>query len=200
MLFTFFILITLWIAGSSIGLSTTVAALIGLSGLILSGVLKWKDIIEEKSAWDTFFWFAALVTMAGFLNKLGLTTWFSSFVVTHVEGYSWPMGFVILSILYYYSHYFFASNLAHIGAMYAPFVLVAIALGVPKELAALSFAFFSSLFGGLTHYGCGPAPIMFGSGYVSIGSWWKIGFMASVVNIFIWLVFGGLWWKVLGLW
>jgi divalent anion:Na+ symporter, DASS family len=31
----------------------------------------------ETGAWDTLVWFAALVMMAGFRNKLGVVTWFS---------------------------------------------------------------------------------------------------------------------------
>ena len=30
--------------------------------------------------------------------------------------------------------------------------------------------------------------------------WWKHGLLISVLNIVIWLVVGGLWWKILGLW
>jgi DASS family divalent anion:Na+ symporter len=84
--------------------------------------------------------------------------------------------------------------------MYAPLLIVAIALGTPPELAVLTLAFFSNLFAGLTHYGSGPAPILFGMGYCSVATWWRMGFIISVVNIGIWLIVGGLWWKVLGLW
>jgi len=52
----------------------------------------------------------------------------------------------------------------------------------------------------MTHYGTGPAPVFFGSGFVKMSSWWKFGFLLSIVNIVIWLGIGGLWWKVLGLW
>ncbi|MBI2348061.1 MAG: anion permease, partial [Deltaproteobacteria bacterium] len=48
--------------------------------------------------------------------------------------------------------------------------------------------------------GTGPAPMYFGSGYVTMGAWWGLGLLVSVVNIVVWLVVGGLWWKVLGLW
>jgi DASS family divalent anion:Na+ symporter len=200
MLGTFVLLIALWIAGPHIGLKATVAAMVGLGVLLLTGILKWKDILEEQGAWDTFIWFATLVTLSSFLNKFGLTTWFGQWVVSHVQGFEWVVGFLAVSLIYFYSHYFFASNVAHIGAMYAPLLIVAIALGTPPELAALILAFFSSLFGGLTHYGSGPAPILFGTGYLSVGEWWKMGFISSVVNILIWVVAGGLWWKVLGLW
>jgi DASS family divalent anion:Na+ symporter len=197
---TFLLLVILWIFGAQIGMKATVAAMIGLAILLITGILKWKDVIEEHAAWDTFIWFSTLVTLSNYLNKFGLMTWFSQFVVGHVSGMEWVIGFVLIALIYFYSHYFFASNVAHIGAMYAPLLLVSIALGTPVELAALTLAFFSNLFGGLTHYGSGPAPILFGTGFLSVGEWWKISFICSVFNISIWLILGGLWWKVLGLW
>lgn len=196
----FFSLLVLWILGSHLGLSATGAALIGLSLLLLTGILKGKDLAEEPGAWDTFIWFASLVTLATYLNKLGVATWFSEWVVAHVQGWDWKSGFLLISLVYFYSHYFFASNVAHIGAMYVPLLIVSIALGTPGQLAALILAFFSSLFGGLTHYGCGPAPILFGTGTVSVGEWWKVGGALSVFYFLIWTVVGGLWWKFLGLW
>lgn len=200
MLGTFLLLLILWIFGCSFGIKPTTAAMVGLLVLLLSGVLKWKDILEETSAWDTFVWFATLVTLSSFLNKFGLTTWFSGWVVAHLSGFPWLLGLFLVGLIYFYSHYFFASNVAHIGAMYAPFLIVAIALGTPPELAALILAFFSSLFGGLTHYSSGPAPVLFGTGYISVGTWWRMGFITSVINIVIWTLFGGLWWKLIALW
>jgi DASS family divalent anion:Na+ symporter len=197
---TFILLVVLWIIGPHIGLKATIAAMVGLVLLLLSGILKWKDVIEETGAWDTFIWFATLVTLSSFLNKFGLTTWFSQWVVTHISGFEWIVGFILVALIYFYTHYFFASNVAHIGAMYAPLLIVAVALGTPPELAALTLAFFSNLVGGLTHNGSGPAPIFFGTGYVSVTTWWKMGFIVSLVNIGIWMVVGGLWWKILGLW
>jgi DASS family divalent anion:Na+ symporter len=197
---TFFLLITLWISGASIGVSATAAAMIGLSIFFLTGILSWKEILEEHTAWDTFIWFSTLVTLATFLNKLGFTSWFSQWVVSQTEGFNWIIGFSFVSLLYFYSHYFFASSVAHICAMYAPFLIVAIALGTPPELAALILAFYSSLFGGLTHYSSGPAPIFFGTGTVPIGQWWKMGAIVGTLNVMIWMFFGGLWWKILGLW
>lgn len=200
MLGCFFLLIVLWVAGPYIGVKATIAAMIGLAVLLLTGIIQWKEVLEEQGAWDTFIWFATLITLASYLNKLGFTTWFSEYVVRQVGGLEWTAGFLIVSLIYFYSHYFFASCVAHIGAMYAPLLIVSIALGTPPELAALTLGFFSSLMGTLTHYGSGQAPILFGTGYLTTGQWWKMGFVSSLVNIGIWLIFGGLWWKVLGLW
>ena len=145
-------------------------------------------------------WFAALVMMATQLNTLGLIPWFGDTMANAVGSMGWVAAFLLLAIVYFYSHYLFASCTAHVSAMYAAFLVVSIAVGTPPLLAALVLAFFSNLFSGMTHYGTGPAPVLFGSGYVDIGTWWKLGGLISVVNILIWLVVGGAWWKVLGLW
>lgn len=195
----FAVLIFLWISGAWLKMSVTTAALLGFSFLLLTKVLSWEEIINEKPAWDTLIWFSTLIMMAAFLNKFGLTTWFSQYIVGHLQGLDWKWGFFALSFIYFFSHYFFASNVAHIGAMFAPFFFLSVALGAPPMLAALIFCFFSNLFGGLTHYGCAPAPILFGAGYVKIADWWKFGLVFGVLNFVIWMFLGGAWWKLLQL-
>ena len=195
------VLLGLWIFAKQLGdLNATTAALIGLSLLLVLGVLGWDDIKNETGAWDTLVWFAALVMMAGFLNKLGMIPWFSKAIGASMGGHGWVFAFLVLALVYFYSHYFFASNTAHVASMYAAFLGVSIAAGAPPVLAALVLAFFSNLFAGMTHYGTGPAPVLFGTGYVELGTWWRMGLLISVVNIVIWVGIGGLWWKFLGLW
>ena len=77
---------------------------------------------------------------------------------------------------------------------------VALAVGTPPLLAALALGYFSNLFSSMTHYGTGPAPVLFGSGYVEISDWWKLGLVVSIVNIAIWILIGGAWWRLLGFW
>ncbi|KGR84276.1 anion permease [Lysinibacillus odysseyi] len=196
----FILLLVLWIFGSNFHLDATVTAFIGLSLLLLTQVLTWNDIKQEQGAWDTLIWFSVLVMMAMFLNSTGLIPWFSDKVQGFIGGTSWMLALVILVIVYFYSHYFFASNTAHVSAMYGAFLSVLVAAGAPPMVSALILAFFSNLFGCLTNYGSGPAPVFFGAGYVTQEKWWGIGFVISIVHIVIWLGIGGLWWKVLGLW
>ena len=201
MLGVFVMLLVLWIFAKQLGdINATTSALAGLAVLLLTGVLNWDDIKAETGAWDTLVWFAALVMMASFLNKLGMVPWFSKTMGGMVAGHGWLFAFLVLALVYFYSHYFFASNTAHVASMYAAFLGVSIVAGAPPVLAALVLAFFSNLFAGMTHYGTGPAPVLFGTGYVELGTWWRMGLLISVVNIVIWVGVGGLWWKVLGLW
>lgn len=186
--------------GPAYELNATTTAWIGLSLLMLSGVLEWEDILKAKSAWDTLVWFSALVMMATFLGKLGLVGWFSLTIQTGITslGLGWVSGTVILVLIYFYSHYFFASTTAHITAMFAAFFVAGMALGAPPMLLALVLAFSSSLMMSLTHYGTGTAPIIFGSGYTTLNEWWVAGGVMSVVNLLILAVVGSVWWRVLG--
>ncbi|MDQ0200645.1 anion permease [Neobacillus ginsengisoli] len=200
MIGVFLLILSLWIFGTSLNINATTTAFIGLGMLLLTQVLSWSDIKKEEGAWDTLIWFSVLVMMATFLNQLGMIPWFSSTMKGAVSGMPWVWALVILSIVYFYSHYFFASNTAHVSAMFAAFLTVVIAAGAPPLVAALILAFFSNLFGCMTHYGCGPAPVFFGSGYVTQNKWWSLGFLISIIHIVVWIGIGGLWWKLLGLW
>lgn len=199
MTIVFLVMLTVWVVGESYGIPTTSAGLFGVCVLLLTGILSWKDILEEHEAWSTVIWLSILIMMSGFLEKFGLTTWFSQVIGNLFTGHHSIIGLYGLAIVYFYSHYFFASNTAHIGAMYGAFLSVAIAMGAPPIISALLLGFFSTLFSSMTHYSTGSAPIYFGTGYVQVGDWWIYGFIISLVNIAIWLGIGYLWWSFLGL-
>lgn len=193
-------LVGLWIFGGQIGVHSTTAAMLGVSVLLLTGVLKWSELLDEKGAWATLVWFGALLTLAKYLNTFGVVAYFSSVISGAVVGLDWRLAFGILCILYFYSHYIFASSIAHVSAMFTAFFTVAVMMGAPPILVILILAYFSSLYGGLTHYGIGSAPILYASGFVDVGEWWKVGLLVSVVNIPIFIFVGGAWWKYLGYW
>ena len=190
----------LWATSQYNNINATVVALLGVSVMLVTGVLAWKDVTAESSAWDTMIWMGTLICLAGLLNSTGFIKWFANIVSGAISGVSWMAALLILLILYFYSHYAFASLSAHVTAMFPALAPVAVAAGAPPLLTALTMGFFSNLCASITHYSTGPAPIYFGAGYVDQGKWWKNGFIVSVANIIIWLVVGGIWWKVLGIW
>ena len=199
MVATFFILLILWILGGLVSIDATTTAFIGLSILLLGSVLTWEDVKSEKAAWDTMVWFAALVMMASNLNTLGFIGWFSAWIKSYIASLSWTAAFPIIIVVYFYSHYLFASATAHVAAMYAALLGVGVSLGIPPYLLAYMLAFIGSVFGTLTHYGHGPAPVLFGSGYVTVKEWWTVGAVLSIAFILIWMGVGGAWLKILGL-
>ena len=251
----FAVTVALWIGGGSIGVNSVAAATVGLAVLLVTGVVSWKECLNNNAAWDTLTWFAALIAMAAYLNKFGFIPWLSKSVVevreelffcvlfcvcfvlscvlsvcifclttpiqpTHNPpkqktntttknnqkvvsglGLTWQPAFGIILAVYFYSHYFFASGAAHIGAMYTAFLAVAKACGTPGMLAALALAQVSNLMGCLTTYGIGSAPPYFGAGYVPQAKWLQLGALMSVYYLAVWVGIGGLvWWRFLGIW
>ncbi|AIF81022.1 2-oxoglutarate/malate transporter [endosymbiont of Acanthamoeba sp. UWC8] len=200
MLLTFVLLITLWILDYRVGFNATTTALLGFCILIISGVLSWNDALSEKGAWDTLTWFGTLVMMSGFLKEFGIMAWIGGQIEHLVAGKGMMLTIVVIGLLYFYVHYFFASITAKITVLYSTFLMLLISAGVPKLVSALALAYFSSLAAGLTHYGISSAPVFFGAGYFNTKTWWKVGFLVSLVNLAVWATIGSAWWYALGWW
>lgn len=191
----------LWASSSLTHMDATGVGMLAVMILILTKVLTWQDILQEKGAWNTMFWMGALIALAGALSSSGFIGAVAEMTGAAIQsaGLSWGMAFILFILIYVYSHYAFASISAHIGAMYAAFLAVAVSVGATAMLAAIVFGAFSNLMSSLTHYGGGPAPILYGAGYVPQGTWWKVGFIVTTTNIVIWLGIGLPWWHLLGL-
>ena len=196
----FFSILSLWVFGKNFGINNATAGLLGLTLLIFCGILSWKECLKESVAWETLLWMGFLLSFGNQLKALGFFSWFASFITSFTGECHWIIGFSVISLIYFYSHYFFASNIAHLSAMFFALLTAAIEMGTPPIVAACALSFLSSLFGGLTHYGCGPAPLFFSCGYISLKKWWQVGFVVGTINFIIWIFGGMLWWKVIGLW
>ena len=189
-----------WVTSPWHGINNTFVALTGVCAILLSKVLTWEDLLAERKAWDALVWFATLLMLSEALNEAGVVKFFSNALFHSMSGWSWGAVLVGLVAAYLYIHYSFASMTAHIMALYPGFLGAALAGGVPPLLAALPLAYFSNLDAGLTHYGTGSAPVYFGAGYVGQGTWWRLGFLISLLNMVIWIGVGMLWWKLVGIW
>ena len=193
--------IVLWTTQEHLhSIDPAIIALAGIGFLLLTKVITWTELMSERNAWSTFIWYGGLVNMAGALAESGLPKFFARSVAQYTTGMTWVAALVILLLIYFYVHYAFASVTAHALAMYVPFLLVTIAAGAPAGLAVLFLSFFATLSASLTHFGTTPGPIYFGTGYAKQGTWWKIGFATSIINIAIWSTIGLAWWKLLGWW
>jgi DASS family divalent anion:Na+ symporter len=189
-----------WVTSPWHGLHNAFVALAGVSAILLSRVLTWDDLLHETKAWDALIWFAGLLMMADALLDSGVIKIISGAVFAHMTGWPWPVAAAVLACTYLYVHYGFASMTAHVTALYPGFLAAGLVAGAPPLLMALLLAYFSNLDAAMTHYGTGSAPVYFGAGYVSQTTWWRLGFLISLVNLIIWLGVGSLWWKLLGMW
>ena len=187
MMGTFGLLLVLWanvpamLLGPAFTLEPAVVAFVGLFVLIITGTIDWDDVLSEKSAWDTLVWFGALVMLAEQLNKIGVIAWFSNGMKGAIvaSGMGWPPMAAILVLAFVFSHYLFASTTAHISAMLLAFLGVGAQLIPPAYVVPfmLMMTAGSAIMMTLTHYATGTSPIIFGSSYVTMGNWWRVGFV-----------------------
>lgn len=142
--------------------------------------------------------------MAEQLNKLGVVGWFTEAMKGAIiaSGMGWKAIAGVLVLAFVFSHYLFASTTAHISAMLLAFLGVG-ALLIPPDYVIpfmLMMTASSAIMMTLTHYATGTSPIIFGSGYVSLGAWWRIGLIMCLLELLIFALVGSTWWKVLGFW
>jgi DASS family divalent anion:Na+ symporter len=196
----FLVLLLLWGWGKQLwGIESVTTGLLGIVLMVIAGVLTWQDIIQEQKTWDIFIWFSILLMMATFLSDFGLIDWATNEVGSAIQNLWWQLAFACLTIVYFYSGYFFASKAALASTTYPAFLSVAISLGVSPTYAALVLAFLVNLSGCLTHYATAEAPIYYSAGYVDATTWCRLGFFLSLAYLFIWTIIGGCWWQILGL-
>jgi L-tartrate/succinate antiporter len=185
--------LALWIFGGPFINATTVA-LVVICLMLVTGVMTWEDMISNKAAWNTLAWFATLVALAGGLNKVGFVKWFADGVASGMVGYAPFTAMVVLVLVFFFTHYLFASVTAHVTA------LLPVMLAVGSTIPGLDMAQFSLLLcltlgimGMLTPYATGPSPVYYGSGYLPAKDYWVLGGIFGVIFIAAFLIVGLPW-------
>lgn len=196
----FVMTLVLWMLSSIIGIDATLVAFLAIAILLVTGVLSVKDLLAESGAWNVLIWLSVLVFMAANLTKFGFIKWMSTSIQHGLHGVSWMVVLAILIVVLFYSHYLFASATAHVTAMYAPFLAVALSAGAPPMLAAMLLATTTAIMASTTHYANGPASVLAGSGYVTQSEWWKMNFILGIFYLLVFTIVGGLWMKIIGMW
>ena len=190
--------LALWIFGGDVINATTVA-LVVISLMLLTAVFSWEDMITNKAAWNTLAWFATLVALADGLSKVGFVKWFADSVAAHMGGFTPGMAMVALILVFYFTHYLFASVTAHTTAMLPVMLAVGSTIpGMNMLQFALSLAFTLGLMGILTPYATGPSPVYYGSGYLPTADYWKLGGVFGVLFIAVFLLLGLPWMAMMG--
>lgn len=180
--------LALWIFADDY-VNPTTAALMVIALMLVTQVVSWDDMLANKQAWNTFAWFATLVSLADGLSKTGFVKWFADMMSHHMSGFSPTFAAVILVLIFFFTHYMFASVTAHTTAMLPVMLTVGSTIpGMPMEAFALLLALTLGIMGILTPYGTGPSPVYFGSGYLPAADYWRLGAIFGIVYIVVFLV------------
>ena len=111
--------------------------------------------------------------MSGQLNALGVVKFFSDLVGNHLASLSlgWPPIFGLLSVSYFALHYMFASQTAHVSALYAAFVAMMMASGKHARLPDVCIVIPASNSNSPEHENEHQR------GHVSSNTWWHRGYL-----------------------
>jgi len=194
-------MVGLWATATQTGIPPVVTALGGQTLLMLTGISTWDECAKNSKAWGTFVSFASLVGLANMLKKLGIVNWFASTMTAKISaaGLSALPAFILILTAYWLVHYLFASQVAHVSALFQPFLLMMVETGTPGIPAVLSLAFVSNLMMTLTPYASAQSAVMIGGNFITVSQWYKAGFSFFAFYWVVWICSGAVWWKTIGL-
>jgi len=190
---TFAFMVTGWVMAGTLNLSLTAVAFAGLGVLLATNVLTLEDINVEGGTLVTFLWLAVLFALSGQLNELGFMGYVGGQLTALLGGISWPIAYVVLLVLYVLMHYMFVSQSAQVLALFAVFLDVAVRAGVPAPLMVFALLFASSYFSTITPQGGSQNVIFVGSGYLTQGELYRLGFLTTAFCLLVFLVIGTPW-------
>ncbi|SQI44478.1 Tartrate transporter [Leminorella richardii] len=182
-----FCALLLWIIGGAF-IAAAMVGLLVLAVLLIFDVVKWSDVIANTTAWSTLVWYATLMSMADALKNVGFVVWFGGVMSSHMQDVSPTVAMLLLTCIYYFLHYLFASSAAHATALLPVILAVAASMpGIDMRLFVLLLLPVAGLMGIITPYGTGPSPVYFGGGYLPSALWWKLGAIFGVLFLVVWL-------------
>ena len=200
LIFLFIAAVVSWALGEHIGIKEAATTAISvMSLLVILAVLNWDDLLKNKGAWNTLIWYGGILGLSGILKQAQFFEWLAYAMKTTLNfgegnGTIAAIGILFISVAI---RYLFASGGAYVAAMVPVFAAVGAAAGAPPLLLALGLLCSNCYGGALTHYGSGPAPIIYGAGYNDIRSWWIIGAVFAFGSLLIHVTVGFAWWQAL---
>ena len=189
--------LSLWIFGSGFINATTVAIVV-VALMVILGVVTWDDILANKQAWNTLVWFGTLVALASGLAQVGFVKWLAESIGGHMTGFSPLTAMVVLTLVFFFIHYMFASITAHVTAVLPVMLAVGSAIpGINMPQFAMMLVGTLGIMGILTPYATGPSPVYYGSGYLPAKDYWRLGAIFGVIFIGAYLLIGVPWFAMI---
>ena len=189
----FAFMVTGWVLAATLKLNLTAIAFAGFGALLATNVLTLDDVNLQGGTLVTFLWLAVLFALSGQLNELGFMGYVGGHLTALLGGIDWRAAYVLLLVLYVAMHYMFVSQSAQVLALFGVFLDVAIRSGVPAPLMAFALLFASSYFSTITPQGGSQNVIFVGSGYLTQGELYRLGFLTTALCLAVFLVIGTPW-------
>ncbi|ABD88273.1 DASS family sodium-coupled anion symporter [Rhodopseudomonas palustris] len=190
-----------WMTGAYTDISMQAVGLAFLAAQLLTKVMTWDDLIQEKSAWATFVWYGGFFGCATVLAAGGFYKWLVTIVQAYVtlSDIGPNVAIVTLVGISMLARYFFVSNSAFVVSFYPVLFTLGLSTQASPMLIALSLGFSAGYGSLLTHYGNGAGVITFAAGYVPQKTFWGLGTAMALISAIVYYVIGVPYWKLIGL-
>ena len=187
----------LWLTKGFHGVHYSVTGMLGVTALILSGVLKWEDIHTNLEWGTALFIFGGGISLGLAMGYSGAAAYFANLFFPYVQGGGWLLLFAGVAVF----GALVTNAMANVAAaaLILPIVIpMALLEGVDPTVLALCLGTATS-FAMLLVIGCPPNAIAYSYRYFSAADLTKVGAVATPILLAILILVAATWWKILGL-
>lgn len=189
---TFLGMVIGWALSEALSLDPTAIAFLGLAVLMIGGVFTLDDIKSSGDALETLIWFAILYTLSTELDHMGFMQYIGDIMGNWVDGYSWPVTYGLLLMIYILIHYLFVSQSAHLLALFGVFIGIS-QPEVPLHLMGMMLLMATNFFSVMTPQASSANVIFAGSGYLTGREIYRYGGLVTLTCMMIYLLIGTPW-------
>ncbi|QTA89054.1 SLC13 family permease [Desulfonema magnum] len=187
----------LWLTKGFHGFHYSVTGMLGITALVLTGVLKWDDIHENLEWGTALFIFGGGISLGLAMGYSGAADYFAYLFFPLVQGGGWFLLFVGVGVF----GALVTNAMANVAAaaLILPIVIpMAILEGVDPRVLSLCLGTATS-FAMLLVIGCPPNAIAYSYRYFKSSDLTKLGVIATPVLLLVLILVASTWWKLLGL-
>jgi solute carrier family 13 (sodium-dependent dicarboxylate transporter), member 2/3/5 len=186
-----------WLTKGIHGIDYSVTGMLGVAGLVLSGVLGWEDIHKNLEWGTALFIFGGGISLGLAMSSTGTAAYFAHLFFPLVQGGGWLVLFIGVGVF----GALVTNAMANVAAaaLILPIVIPMAQLeGVNPTIFALCLGMCTS-FAFLLVIGCPPNAIAYSYRYFKSSDLTKAGLVATPILLILLVLVAGLWWKLLGL-
>jgi len=187
----------LWLTKGFHGLHYSVTGMLGVTCLILSGILEWDDIHENLEWGTALFIFGGGISLGLAMGYSGAAAYFANLFFPLVQGGGWLVLFIGVAVF----GALVTNAMANVAAaaLILPIVIPMAQLeGVNPIVLALCLGTATS-FAMLLVIGCPPNAIAYSFKQFKAADITRAGLVATPVLLTLLVIVAATWWKILGL-
>ena len=187
----------LWLTKGFHGIHYSITGMLGVSALVLAGILKWDDINDNLEWGTALFIFGGGISLGLAMGYSGAATYFANLFFPLIQGGGWLFLFVGVAVF----GALVTNAMANVAAaaLILPIVLPMAQLeGVNPVVLALCLGMATS-FAMLLVIGCPPNAIAYSYRYFKSSDLTKLGLVATPALLAILVIVVSVWWRILGL-